>query len=177
MLDISDCAVTDTDVSVMCRGLADARCRLRVLRLAGNVDLSDRGANGTLNFMGFDFAMTFRNTVFGFPLYIFYFSLRWKIRTLCTMTPLFAVRAEAVRRRGGLRHSKGANGNTSWFLSDIPLVEAFCLSTVFGEAIKNMGTARISTSTICGNSRCNKAEKRQLIFRDPLKVKYERNEP
>ena len=51
MLDISDCAVTDNDVSVICRGLADSRCLLRVLRLAGNVDVSDRGANGTFNSM------------------------------------------------------------------------------------------------------------------------------
>lgn len=36
-------------MAVLCQGLADARCCLRVLRLAGNVNLGDLGATGTLS--------------------------------------------------------------------------------------------------------------------------------
>lgn len=68
VLDISDCAITDADVSVMCRGLADARCRLRVLRLSGNVDISDRGASGAFNSIVLDFARIYRTKLVGFQL-------------------------------------------------------------------------------------------------------------
>lgn len=49
VLDLSHCSLTDDDVSMLSKGLADPRCRLTVLRLAGNIDLRDRGAEGAFS--------------------------------------------------------------------------------------------------------------------------------
>ncbi|CAN0540918.1 unnamed protein product [Ectocarpus sp. 8 AP-2014] len=46
VLELSRCSVTDGDLSIISKGLVDARCRLRVLQLSGNIDLRDRGVNG-----------------------------------------------------------------------------------------------------------------------------------
>ncbi|CAN0391217.1 unnamed protein product [Ectocarpus sp. 12 AP-2014] len=45
VLELSRCSVTDADLSIISKGLVDARCRLRVLQLSGNIDLRDRGVN------------------------------------------------------------------------------------------------------------------------------------
>lgn len=46
VLELSRCSITDSEVSVLCEGLADERCHLRALKLAGNIDIGDRGATG-----------------------------------------------------------------------------------------------------------------------------------
>jgi len=46
VLELVRCSLTDDDLPVLCKGFADARCRVRVLLLSGNIDLGDRGAAG-----------------------------------------------------------------------------------------------------------------------------------
>ena len=48
VLELSRCSIADGDVAVLCKGLADARCRIRLVLLSNNVDLRDRGATGRL---------------------------------------------------------------------------------------------------------------------------------
>ena len=46
VLELCRCSIADGDMTVLCKGLADARCRIRLLLLSNNVDLRDRGATG-----------------------------------------------------------------------------------------------------------------------------------
>lgn len=48
VLELSRCSIADSDMAVLCKGLADARCRIRVLILSNNIDLRDQGATGGL---------------------------------------------------------------------------------------------------------------------------------
>lgn len=46
VLELSRCSIADSDMAVLCKGLADTRCRIRLVLLSYNVDLRDRGATG-----------------------------------------------------------------------------------------------------------------------------------